>query len=1809
MLLVLSSGIALAAGADSRESPASGARPTADLGVELPSKRTATSQTFLLPDGGHEARLYQSPVNYRDEDGDWMPIETGLHESANGLGLVNGANSFDLQLPETMGEGTVRLIEDDQWVSYRLLGPEVELTDAGSHVATYETPSGSTSFELATIPTGVKETIVLENASQPSTYNFELDASSELVPSLAEDGSVRFKDAAGDVFAILPAPMIEDSAPHEQLAPKETAAYSLTQGEDGAWKLSVIADEQWLNDPDRVYPVRIDPTLMNVKPYYDCEVTSAPSIETWNLCAQNGFQKLAAEVYERPSTPDEYSRTLAFFRLIGVIDPTADVLSAEMHLYSPEAAQYTEGVELTRLTEPWSTYVSWKYSGYPNCFTCAPWATPGGTGSEVVSKLTTAERGGSGVGWWNIPLQGKMVQEWVTGGVWANLGVAVKQLNEKAHPCNPCRYRKLGFESSAASTPTQRPYLSLSYYPPVPATANAKLISPVDGTKTAKRLKLQASWGSGITSITWRYREGKTGLFKDVPPAAVRDGEGKAIGSWPVSAGSSPSKPLFLDATQLSATLRKKGGSVQIRAFFEGGKEGVSVPAETIVDPALGGPKDATAPIGPGSVDLLTGNFTITETDVSMPTFNSSLDFSRTFSSRDTGSPGNTGVLGPGWKPGVPVEENGAGQWRSIKFSQESASFEGETYSFAWATAIGVEGTEIPFDLEGGVYKTPDELPGWSLTKPNANQYVLVTPDGTKTTFDNNGAPNPNEYLPVQVSQPGVSTNSTRMIYEVKNGNRRLSQVIAPAAPGIDCVTKPHETAGCRMLFFHYAAAGTWGAPAGLGDRLYAIVYHVPGYPLATVAEYKYDTTTGRLKEVWDPRISPALKETYTYESTGQIKTITPPGLKPWTMNYGTLNEEEVSGRLLSVERDSLVAGMAKTTIVYGVPLSGSGLPSMNPVDVAEWGQSDAPLDATAIFPPDQEPSTPPSSYSRATIYYMDGDGFTVNAAAPGGAGTEEPSISTIETDRYGNVVRELTPQNRVRVLEKTTAPERKAQSEKLETRRLYEDEGTEMVEEIGPTHPVRIQEGALAGQVVDARLYRHVDYDEVPAGVTLPTPAPHLPTTEKTAAMLYSNGSLHDLRTNKTEYEWKLRKPRKTIVDAGEGGLKMASATFYDENTGLPTEVRQPSNEGGAGPGTTKFYYYGVNGTAGGCASEPLYAGLVCAKKPAQQIVGSNPKIVETKFLAYNSLGQPTETTERPGGEGAMRKVVATYDSAGRSLTSKIEGGGTAVPMTKTEYSSTTGLPTTQRFVCSPTCEDDQAVTTAYDALGRATSYTDADGNTSSITYDLLGRPVTTNDGKGTQTRTYDPISGLLTKLEDSAAGTFTASYDTDGHLLEEGLPNGLVAESSYDEAGQITGLAYDKVGSKWLDFDAERSITGQILWQESLTSHQQYSYDKAGRLTQTKDWNAAVGGNCTTREYKFEGEAGKNSNRTKLITRNPGIGGVCTESGGTTQSYAYDGADRLIGEGTTYDDFGRVTSLPGVYAGGKALTTSYFSNDMVASQAQNGVTNTFQLDAVLRQRQRTQGGGLEGVEVFHYAGPSDTPAWTQLGAKWSRNIPGIGSGIGAIQNSSSGTLLQLSNLHGDVVATATLSPSATEPVTTSDYDEFGVPKQEGAKQFGWLGGKGRKTEFASGVIQMGVRSYVPTLGRFLTPDPILGGSDNAYDYANQDPINNFDLAGTACKKGNANKQDCRRVQQRAESRVRSVVNNLRERLREARAKRGASASGLPGMPGVNFRLPWEKDATEAIHMSAGLLQDVNDAESCDIGSKLAGGDQLGTR
>jgi hypothetical protein len=105
-----------------------------------------------------------------------------------------------------------------------------------------------------------------------------------------------------------------------------------------------------------------------------------------------------------------------------------------------------------------------------------------------------------------------------------------------------------------------------------------------------------------------------------------------------------------------------------------------------------------------------------------------------------------------------------------------------------------------------------------------------------------------------------------------------------------------------------------------------------------------------------------------------------------------------------------------------------------------------------------------------------------------------------------------------------------------------------------------------------------------------------------------------------------------------------------------------------------------------------------------------------------------------------------------------------------------------------------------------------------------------------------------------------------------------------------------------------------------------------------------------------------------------------------------------------------------------------------------------------------------------------------------------------------------------------------------------------------------------------MGARSYVPSLGRFLTPDPVFGGSANPYDYANQDPINEFDLEGTC-----STKKGCKGARKREAAKVSSAADRIRDRMREARKARAERQKQRSGFDPPEI-LPWEEDVQKAL-------------------------------
>jgi RHS repeat-associated protein len=561
-------------------------------------------------------------------------------------------------------------------------------------------------------------------------------------------------------------------------------------------------------------------------------------------------------------------------------------------------------------------------------------------------------------------------------------------------------------------------------------------------------------------------------------------------------------------------------------------------------------------------------------------------------------------------------------------------------------------------------------------------------------------------------------------------------------------------------------------------------------------------------------------------------------------------------------------------------------------------------------------------------------------------------------------------------------------------------------------------------------------------------------------------------------------------------------------------------------GPHSTQTIYYsaGANYYAA-CGERPEWANLPCQTQPTVQPEGSLPKLPVTT-TTYNVWDEPEKEAETVG--AVTRTKTVTYDAVGRVLTTAIscaEAGekacptsdGKAMPTVTNEYNSETG----SLEKLSTTVEGKtKTLTSKYNTLGQLVSYTDAaaKASTASYEYDVDGRMHKTNDGKGTQTYSYSATAGLLSELVDSSheGMKFTATYDVEGNMLSEGYPNGMTATYTYSAVGKPTAVVYKKTTHcteeaekcVWFKDVVLPSIHGQWLEQTSGLSHQAYTYDAAGRLTQVQNTPTASK-DCTTRLYSYEAD----SNRTSLTTREPGTEKCATE-GGVEEKHTYDTADRLTDTGTQYNEFGDTLALPAKDAGGteaaEDLTSTYYLDNQVATQSQNGETLSYELDPSGRTLETDGTGKKEANTTLHYAGPTDSPAWMENSTgETSRNIPGINGQLVAIQYGTEAPVLQVTNLHGDIVATASVSETATELTSKVDTSEFGVPTTSLPPKYSWLGALEVPSELASGVVNMGARSYVPQIGRFLQPDPVPGGSANAYAYTFGDPVNTSDPSG----------------------------------------------------------------------------------------------------
>lgn len=510
----------------------------------------------------------------------------------------------------------------------------------------------------------------------------------------------------------------------------------------------------------------------------------------------------------------------------------------------------------------------------------------------------------------------------------------------------------------------------------------------------------------------------------------------------------------------------------------------------------------------------------------------------------------------------------------------------------------------------------------------------------------------------------------------------------------------------------------------------------------------------------------------------------------------------------------------------------------------------------------------------------------------------------------------------------------------------------------------------------------------------------------------------------------------------------------------------------------------------------------------------------------AQQSLTLPGGTTisqvVAPGG-GAVKTTDGTTTVCGSTLPNAVGTASTTTGVGAEVTSSTT------RFVNG----DPLVVATTTTSQGET--------ETSTARLDSNGSVWTTTDAFGTRTTIQsDPFSGLTTrKTETTAAGEtrtidyayapneevatitvngrllLTNEYAADGRLLRTVLANGAVQTVELDANNNGRKVETTFADGTVVSETAVRSPTGRLLGRTlsgpTGTSTFSYTYNVDGRLIRTT-LAGTIPVLATEWASQYEGAEGLHGNRASKTT---------TLADGTKQTIAFTyggdsrpltaSAGRLAGD-ITYDAAGRATRVGGV-------SLAYNAAGQLLSAADGGRAYTFTDGGATTTLTRTLPDGSSAA--VSYSASGDTlilgPDRTIEG-----QLIGLTAGIKVVLDRTGAPARWI---YEDMLGNMTWrSTGMGGPGRTHLYAPFGEPvsAQRGTAPatpldlvingLGWASGRGATTmRLAAPLMTIGARAYSSDAGRWLSADPDVNGSLNAYEYAIGDPVNMLDPTGNS--------------------------------------------------------------------------------------------------
>ena len=381
---------------------------------ELVQLRTQSSRTFDNHDGTFTSSLYSGPIHYRDGHGEWRPISSALVATdAQGYAYQNEANRFRALFKQQLGPDFLGLETGGGRFKLTVEGASAANAQARARGIWYPGAFSGVDLRYELLPDGVKETLLLANGQAPTSYHFTLSppAGARIHAVAQDDGSWAFfmRPHARPVF-VLDAPWAVDD---DSLRPATHHA-TLDVTRSGAdFLLDLSLDSAWLRDPQRQFPVTVDPTITIQPAFQDASFDF-----NCMSCAGVGGNRLSIGT-TRAGVINQTWRSALQFSLAD-IPVGATVSSAKVKLYF-------DGTCLSSPTNPcggtsheiraYRMTNSWSVNSKASTLTWDP--------NSLASFTLPASAAAQWMNWDITPT----VQSWVTGSP-SNFGLLLKRFTE-----------------------------------------------------------------------------------------------------------------------------------------------------------------------------------------------------------------------------------------------------------------------------------------------------------------------------------------------------------------------------------------------------------------------------------------------------------------------------------------------------------------------------------------------------------------------------------------------------------------------------------------------------------------------------------------------------------------------------------------------------------------------------------------------------------------------------------------------------------------------------------------------------------------------------------------------------------------------------------------------------------------------------------------------------------------------------------------------------------------------------------------------------------------------------------------------------------------------------------------------------------------------------------------------------------------------------------------------------------------------------------------------------------------------------------